>query len=397
MIARCYVFLPFTLSVRRDDALLPEEFPWGDYRVRVYPPLLALIDPAILDVASAVSVHALVHSLCPAPDQTPCWSILVDGSPVIQANTLKIDFCKNDFDRRPPVQDANSIAAATILTAGDPPLEVVFQVANGLLARLRSVIQSSHIHVLDPGKTLWHMVYLTDNEEELPFDQTLIRRRYGTNLAWRLSVVNQDAWTKVQLLPPNYTPHPWDTLILDANAALPDVGAALSLANAALEGFSIAMIGKLASAATLPTGLWEWVNKRGDWYKEPSVDDRFDPLLRAFTGKSLKDDARLWAAYKNLRNARNSFSHGGKAVIGKDEVTPIRAGELVKHAGEIVAWCEALLPDGLRRPVPTGRIRLELMKLLTPGPIPEMPPAIVAANPPESPGGVEPDAHAEPD
>src|SRR5262249_10800817 len=86
--------------------------------------------------------------------------------------------------------------------------------------------------------------------------------------------------------------------------------------------------------------------------------------LEVFTGKSLKRDRKLWEAFQNLRSARNSFSHGGKAVIGKGasakEVTPEKAAELVGAANAIVDWCETLLPAAVRRPLRSQSINFHL-------------------------------------
>jgi hypothetical protein len=121
-------------------------------------------------------------------------------------------------------------------------------------------------------------------------------------------------------------------LLLDAEAQLPDIDAAIALANAALEAFSKWLLDQLASLSTLPEGLWDWMNHRGFFLKDPSVDDRFDPLLKVFTGRTLKEEVQLWKAYKDLRSARNSFSHRGKPVVDGKEVTVEHAAALVEGA-----------------------------------------------------------------
>jgi hypothetical protein len=90
---------------------------------------------------------------------------------------------------------------------------------------------------------------------------------------------------------------------------LPEVGPALVLAVTALETLISATLNQLASSANLPSGLWEWINNRGDYRKEPSVEEQFDVLLRVLAGKSLRNQSDLWRGFKDLKEARNSFVH----------------------------------------------------------------------------------------
>lgn len=98
--------------------------------------------------------------------------------------------------------------------------------------------------------------------------------------------------------------------------------------------------------------MWEWINDRADstHLKAPSVSEQFDSLLKAITGRSLKDEAKLWEGFQNLRKARNSFVHGGVGVIGGKAVDRDQALTLVGVANEILDWIDGLLPVGDRRP-----------------------------------------------
>jgi hypothetical protein len=95
--------------------------------------------------------------------------------------------------------------------------------------------------------------------------------------------------------------------------------------------------------------VWKWINHREHWTKEPSVSEEFDALLRVFTGRSLKEELRLWKHFTELRKARNSLVHEGNAQVGSVPVTPDKAKELVDAAKEIIYWVEALLPAARRR------------------------------------------------
>ena len=79
---------------------------------------------------------------------------------------------------------------------------------------------------------------------------------------------------------------------------------------------------------------------------------------------------------QHLRSARNSFSHEGRAVIGKEkvEVTEAMAADLIVKAKGIVKWVEELLPTDLRRPVNLEHIQISLTKDIHRDRLPGLPP-----------------------
>jgi len=114
--------------------------------------------------------------------------------------------------------------------------------------------------------------------------------------------------------------------------------------------------------SVVPRSLWTWINDRGDYRKEPSVLDQYDTLLKVFTGRSLRDEAELWEALRNIKDARNSFVHEGKAMIGKRDVSLADARALLAKAERIVQWVELFLPETARRPRLTQTIRIAVKK-----------------------------------
>ena len=138
-------------------------------------------------------------------------------------------------------------------------------------------------------------------------------------------------------------------LILDAQALLPEIGPSLVLAYAALEAFVDSCLDKLAPLAKIPDILWSWINKRDQFWKEPRTDEQFDVPLKSLTGRSLKEQINLWELFQNLRSARHSYVHKGRALIGNDEVSLERATKLINGAKEIINWMERLLPEQFRR------------------------------------------------
>jgi hypothetical protein len=357
MIARLYVPLPYTFWILQDTVLAPLESDWGDYQVIVYPLCQARVGLDYTKGESPMSVLEVVESLRPSdtPIVTDC--ILVDGSPIIQANLLQIDFRKPDFDRRPPTEPMG----------GDPPIELVLEIVNDFLGALRSVAQAGHVKPLDP-LSVWRLDYLADDGSELPAKEGLIQGRFASGFHWQVSVLNEAIWDGVRAVIPGYKSSTWETLLLDAKALLPEVGPALVLAFTALETLIAATLEQLVSQIDMPDGLWQWINDRGDYRKEPSVEEKFDILLSALANKSLKEEGHLWKAFKNLKEARNSFVHEGRAVLGKnkEEVTPEKASSLIAKARDIVRWVEPLLPSEMRSLGIEQRFDVEVSKQLAP-------------------------------
>jgi hypothetical protein len=168
-----------------------------------------------------------------------------------------------------------------------------------------------------------------------------------------VTAINTAIWSKVQELPRDFRPATWDTL-------LPEIGASIVAVNAALEMFIAWALDELSKLACLKPDLWNWINKRGDWYKEPSVIEQYDELLRILSGKSLKNESHLWEALQNLRSVRNSFTHEGRPMFGGRELTLELAQTLIGRAKEIVDWVELLLPKALCRPKLGTGIALEV-------------------------------------
>lgn len=362
MIARLRVLLPFALSVPHGDELKPHEFSLGEYRVKVYPPCQAAINLADTEAVSPVPVRDLLEQLRPAEPQDVFDSIRIDGVPTIQANLLQIDFLKADFDRR----RLTASRPEDFETIGDPPLRLAFWLANSIVTRIRLLTRGSQVKTLSPEKTFWRLDYLNDDEGKLPYSPEFARRRLGAFGTWRVTALTSTIWNKVQALPADFKAPTWDNLLLDAEALLPDVGASIVLAYAALETFIAWALDQLASLARMPPDLWKWINARDRRDKEPSVTEQFDQLLRIFTNKSLKGENELWEAYRNLREARHSFVHEGKCVVGGEEITPQRATMLLQGAKAIIDWVERLLPHQLHRPKLERGVLFTLQKQVGP-------------------------------
>jgi len=89
------------------------------------------------------------------------------------------------------------------------------------------------------------------------------------------------------------------------------------------------------------------------------MNEQFDHLLKILSGYSLKEDGPLWEAFRNLRNARNSFVHEGTARVGRAPVSIDQARQLLGKSMEIIAAIRKRLPEDLQWKTYEHRIKLE--------------------------------------
>jgi len=229
-----------------------------------------------------------------------------------------------------------------------------------------TISRGFQIQPLSRERSLWRIDYL--NDDGSPLEPKPGQHRSRNSAGFHISdvVVLAEIWEAVFAIPAPFEPPPPDTLLLDSFALLPQVGPALVLAAAAVEVRIESALDVLAGEASINGELWAWINDRRDYRKEPSVAEQLGVLMRAVTGESLKDDNRLWALAKNLRDARNSFVHQGRAELAGISVTPQRAYELIHGAQEVIDWIEARLPEAHRRPRRDVVVDAGFFRLITP-------------------------------
>lgn len=313
MLARLHVLLPFELNIPKGEefSIAEIDYPELAYKVRIFPPQKS-------DVPSTQDAD----------------NILINNKESIQVNTLRIDFYKEDFDRQKGIDC-------------DPPFDFIRNIINSFLEKLRFVTRAKHIRPINFPSGSWKLQYLNDDETELEIEEGLVRRRIGIEYTFKYTVLDNEVWSNLQELPIDYTPPQWVSLLLDANDALPEIGTAVVLAETALEVFISTILDELSKSSTIPKDIWVWLNER-DWIRKPAVDEQFGVLLKELAGISLKDNGKLWEAFKNLKAARNSFVHGGIAQIGNKPISVGKAKELVTLALEIILWIREKLPDNLQ-------------------------------------------------
>jgi len=333
MIARFAILLPFDLFVREGDELPTLDLSASAYQIRVHPLAHSTERPKPTD-----SVLRSVSSLENARVAPFTETLQVGGRRTAQVNVLVMDFSKPEFDR-----------TAEPNVAADPAPELAFGIANLILARIRVYSRAFDIRPLEIDRDPWRIGYLADNLQELEPEQGKVRGRVSSFVRVGFAAITPDIIEMVAPGSQTDEPYVWDQLLLDAYALLPDVGGAVVMAYAAMETFIAWALDILHEEQQLPKGLWGWINKRDHWTKEPSVSEKFDILLRVFTGHSLKDEPQLWERFTEVRKARNALVHEGAAKVGAKPVDAGKARELVNDTGKIIKWVELLLPEARRR------------------------------------------------
>jgi hypothetical protein len=331
MLARLHIALPFAFTVPDGEAYSIYVYEDEGYEIRIYPPK---------------------RSDQPSPN-TVADGIYIDEKLAFQANGLRIDFRKDDFDRRTGVEC-------------DPPYHLMQRTVNFFLRKVRFVTRGFQVTSVNFPQVPWRLRYLNDDETELETVEGLVKERGTIAFSFSWIVITPSIWDDIHRLDVDYAPPEWDSLYLDAVATLPDIGPSIVLAVTSLEVFISHVLDALAIKKVAPPQLWDWINNR-EWLREPTVEEQFDNLLKFLLGSSLKENSTLWEAFKNLKAARNSFVHDGVAQIGKKPVTEDEARRLVEHAAKIISFIRAKLPEELRWPEYQHKINIRIDKKLLGG------------------------------
>lgn len=327
MIARLFVALPFHIAVPEGGQFRLFTYEDDGYKVTVFPPC---------------------RTDTPAQGEAP-EAVSINEAPAFIANGLKIDFQKDHFDRS---------------TGGpeDPPADVVRRAVDSFLERLRFVTRAQQISQLRWPYVPWRIRYLNDDESEFAEAPGLVRGRFACAFSVSVVGVNPDVWEQIHTLFPDVVTPSWDTLRLDAVAALPHIGTAIVLAATSLEVFIAEVLDGLAAKSPIPPDVWAWLNKRKDFLKQPSVEEQYDSLLHLLAGHSLKEEGTLWEAFMNLKTARNTFVHDGVAAVGGSPVSIEKAGQLIAATDLVIKWVRQWLPKELKWPEFEPKIQLTVEK-----------------------------------
>ena len=344
MIARFKILLPFVFTITFDSNFSPVSLEYEEYRVIFYPPMQANINVSATDINAQVPLADAGANLDAALISTPSAAVKVNQKETIQANLLQIDFiAERDFSR---ARGGKEI---------DPPIESFLAVANGFLEKFRSVASVPNIKSLTLETIpAWRIEYLTDTGAELERNEELSRSVHSIKTKWQSNILTANLWNKATENFMNFNSYVWDSLLLDAHAQREDANAAIVLANAALEAAVDFALEVLARSSQVSYQSYEWLANKRDFAKQPSAKEKFDEMLYLIAGRSLKtEEEQLWKAFLDLRDARNSMVHEGKALIkkGKRKIpvdSQIAAG-LTKEAAKIIHWLENLLPEEFRR------------------------------------------------
>ena len=324
MLAKLDLLLPFKITIPDGEKFTI--YPYNDegYNICILPPMKHE-HPAVQDDFDEV---------------------LINDKPTFQANGLRIYFQKDNFDRSHGCEC-------------DPSYPLIARTINQFLLKLRFVTRSSKIHPINFSKVSWYLRYLNDDKSEIHKTEGLFRGRGAKTATFSWTALNNDIWGNIFELQPDYIPPQWDSLLLDANEALPEIGPCVVLTLTALEVFISHVLNELPKNNIISNDLWNWVNNRNTRLQEPSTVEQYDILLGSLLGFSLKDNSDLWESFKNLKNARNSFVHEGVAKIGKKPITEEEAWKLLGKANEIVKFIKNELPDELQWPEYNFSIKID--------------------------------------
>jgi len=286
----------------------------------------------------------------PRSSESPEY-VEINGKSTIHADVINITFQKASFER--------AVGSPT-----DPPDLLIQKTLNYFLERLKYVSRYHLIKPIEFDSCQWTLNYLNDDGTELEKTEGLVRSRFRRNFSCSILGCDPALWDQLFTLPQDFEAPAWHTLLIDSMGSLPHIGTALVLAATALEVFIAELLNRLVKEANVSVDLWDWINDRGNWQKEPSTEEQYDVLLKVMTGHSLKEDNALWEGLKNIRVARNSFVHEGVAKLGKATLSLQDTLPLLARADAIVTKIREWIPDSYRWPLIERTINIQMTKRL---------------------------------
>jgi len=338
VIALFQVALPYDLLTLPDEQLEPLSYD-GDATIDGIDEFDVYVGPPYHSRLSEAESEGIVFDpdlFNPADPQPVETNITVGGVAPIRCDAIQVKIVAAPFDRQ------QGRGADTVR----PLVVVVCDAINGLLQRLRVLSRATHMKPVTPDGLLYRLVLLEDSGAPVKAEEGKWRQLNTSRFQITYTAVTPAIWQELVGLGEYETP-PWDELLLDAMDLDVEMGPSLVLAATAVQTRIVNALDVLAENK-VESELWAWINDRDeDYMKTPAVSEQLDHLLKSLGARSLKDDQALWQAGVQLRQARNSFVHDGRAVLGKRTKTPItreKARELVTKAGEIIDFIEALPP-----------------------------------------------------
>ena len=346
MLARVWVHLPYAFHRLPDDSLQPIRFRTGPTFASVYPPIQSISDEPSNDLVNGVPTHLL-----PAKDLRLTEMVRINGRATLAVNLLQIDFHAKRFNRREggsPFQVEPSIDRITLA-------------ANRILLRYRSLLYAPQVTPISFPWFSFAIHYLKDDEGEFARRNGLLRWRVGRSQPTAASAsITEEIWEPIRTSPTDYDDQqPWHLLLVEAIGLPPTaLGSKITLAQTALEVRASEALNVLARKRRIRAPIWRMLMEPDDPMKAPSLTDQLDTLLKVLGGRSLKEDGQLWESFRQLRRARNTFTHEARLMLGKRPMTEADANQLLNAVVRIIAFIDALLPDKDRRLVP--RVTAEL-------------------------------------
>lgn len=324
MLARLHILLPFALTVPAKEEYRIYEHQVDGYSVKIYPPGRSE----------------------KADSYTDAEEITINDKPAFNADVFRVDFHKEVFNR----DESTDL---------DPPAELIECIVNDFLSRLRYVANASKVSPIKLPGVNWHLRYLNDDGTELQKEEGRVRGKGSRKFQYSYVALNNEVWDNIHSISPDFQLPVWKMLLLDAESILPEVGPSIVLTFTALEIFISKTLDKIAEASELDKDLWNWINNRGFYLKEPSIDEKYDFLSKNLIGISIKSNSALWEPFKQLQKSRNTFVHEGIAMLADEIVTDEKARFFIGNAYEIIEFIKNGIPEELRWPEFTHEINIK--------------------------------------
>jgi len=357
MIAALQVLLPHSVYCPKDSAFSVLTAKVDRYEIAILAPYQSAASWQDASLESEIPLTEIVKRLGKREPSVLSKSLRLSGAEAIECNAMQITFKAESFDR--------SVPAAGSEPKHDPPLDFAFGMLNGALMALRKVTGAFYLKPLDPHSTIWRLGYYNDDGSELAPEKGKLRAHLGTSFKFQVCGIDSMSWDNLTKLPVGYESPAWESLYNEALALLPDLGPSIVLTFSSIEVILSLVTDSLARGGFQPYSLWEWLNSRDQFWKEPSVADRADVILKGLSGQSLKAQQILWESFVRLRDYRNSYIHRGILEAKGRTLSSLEGIALVTAGKAILDWLEKCLPAEQQSLKFATEMQLEMMKRLT--------------------------------
>jgi hypothetical protein len=269
VIARLRILLPFVLHLTEDFKETTITKTFEDYTLVYFPPYQASMKYQDIESDLQFKPSSIVEILKPNKPPKHLEHRLVNEKKIREVNAVQIYFKKDTFDRSAVVKPSDEYF--------DPSLDTIKTVVDEYIGILRSLNKNAEMKPFDRVRCAFAIEYFDNEMQELERTPDQLRGRYKVTKSFSYSVLTQNLWDEFSTrLNTSTKIKPWLSLYLDAKSMINDSGPCIVLLQTSLEVMIQTVLDKLSTEKNINKELWLWLNSRKDYWRSPSLAEKFN-------------------------------------------------------------------------------------------------------------------------